>query len=722
MEILENALRTIAFFFDNIVYSLIPMIYKLFIYLSDIDIFGNSDPIQQVVSNVYVLLGIFMLFKVSFSLLQYIVDPSAFSDSSKGFGKLITNVMVALVLLITVPYIFDGAMKLQSIILQSNVIGELILGESMSSENDDGSKTIDMDKVNEMAKDVQFMMYGAFYSLNLDSVNIVGDDQNQDAIFYECKDSNGVFGSVSMATEPCLQALEDELGGYDYADSNGVTLASFFKYKENETDTVIQDNRDFGAFTHLLWWKVDGDYVIKYLPFISAIAGIYVVFLLVSFSVDLALRAIKLCFLQMIAPIAIVSYIDPAESIKESKLNKWAHESFNTYVSLFIRLATMFFVILLISVLADTVLAGGEVIPDYVEKSYNMWIYLFLIIGAFMFAKQVPNIIDSIFGIKGSGDLHLNPFKNEGAAMITGGVVGAGVGGIASSIASAKTASITGDNRFSAGLSGFAKGTLGGVIKGKKWDGKGFSSLISTPLGVSGDIARYQAAKHGTKFGDRAGAMFNEAIGAPQKADIMKTRIENADRFTKLFGAVDSGMSAKMSKLKDISQFTSNNSATNATNFKKISDYNYLKAQLDAATQRGDAATIAAIQNGSYSDGVFTSSAKFSDYEDDAKQTMYDMIINNEVKDDSEIQSIKSNIDAMKRVGKENASSPEFASVNSNIYVTDASGTSMSKMKNASKAVATAKTVTENSDEYENSKAAADAIKSNRMFDFVTKK
>lgn len=729
MEIVQNLFRTLMFFLDNIIYGLIPQIYRLFVYLSQINLFSDdpSSPIQRLVSHIYVLLGIFMLFKVSFSLIQYIVDPNAFRDSSKGMGKLITNVLIALVLLVTVPSIFSFAMRLQTEIIQSNAIGQLIMGTTAGvvDINGDGSATISDEGVQQMATDLQFMLYGAFYSLNTNVIT-------------ECNGTSGVFGSVDMASTPgCLSALQSKLP--DDATSNGVTLYSFFKHtpsnstddngnpvEENCNAAGVCDDRNFSHFDKLLWWKEDGEYVINYLPFISAAAGVYVVFLLISFCVDIAVRAIKLCFLQMVAPIAIVSYIDPKETISNGKLHNWIKECGTTYLSLFLRLATIFLVMFVISMISSTLLSNGQS-EQYIsglpqDTSYNIWIYLFLVIGAFMFAKQVPKIIESIFGIKGSGELNLNPFKNAGLASLTGGVVGAGIGGVASSIASAKTASIMGDNAFKAGLGGFAKGTVSGAFKGRNWDGKNVSSLISTPLSVSGDIARYQAAKHGTKLVDRAGAMINEAIGAPQKADIMKKRIENAGRFTKFYDAVDGGMAAKMVKLKDISQFTSSDQAKNKANFDKINNYNYLKAQLDAAIQRGDAATAASIQNGSYSDSVITSKAKFSDYEDDAKQTMYDMIINNEVADDAEIQSIRSNIDAMKRVGKENASTPEFASVDDSIYVNDASGNAMSKMKKASKAVNTAKTITENSDEYENAQAAADAIKSNRMFEHFTKK
>ena len=721
-DVVQNLIRSVMFFIDNIIYGLIPQIYQLFIYLSEIDLFSNNGALNQLINHIYVLLGIFMLFKVSFSLLQYIVDPNSFRDSSKGMGKLVTNVLVAMVLLVTVPWIFDKAMELQGYIVRSNAIGQLILGRTagvVEMDEDDDSAEINDTAVREMAVDLQFMLYGAFYSVNPD---VMEDGR----VLSSCQGTSGVLGTTDMASvKECLDTLQANLP--DDATYNNVTLYSFFKHTptgradENCIGNIC-DDREFSNFGRLLSWKDGGDYVINYIPIISAVAGIYVVFLLISFCVDIAVRAIKLCFLQMVAPIAIVSYIDPKESLSNGKLNSWIKECASTYFSLFLRLATIFLVMFVIAIISSTVLSNGEDIAGLPNNSYNIWIYLFLVIGAFMFAKQVPNIIESIFGIKFSGDLHLNPFKNAGTAGIVGGVAGAGVGGISSTIASVKTASLLGDNKFTAGLSGFTKGTLGGAVKGKNWDGKNVSSLISTPLGVSGDIARYQAAKHGTRFVDRAGAMLNEAIGAPQKADIMKKRIENAGRFTKLYDAVDSGMAAKMIKLKDISQFTSKNAATNTANFKKISDYNYLKAQLDAAIQRGDANTIANIQNGTYSDASFTSSAKFSDYEDDAKQTMYDMITKGEITDDAEIQSIRSNIDAMKRVGKENASAPEFNGITDKIYVTDAAGTAMSKMKKASKAVDTAKTVTENSDEFENAQASADAIKSNRMFDFITKK
>ena len=435
MEIIENLFRTLMFFFDNIIYGLIPTIYKLFIYLSNINLFTTSDtnPLYQLIEHVYVLLGIFMLFKVSFSLLQYLVNPNDFSDSSKGVGKLVTNVLVVLVLLVSVPYIFNKASELQSTIVQKNIIGQLILGTTASG-GESGDSTITANKAEVMAKDLQFTLYGAFFKVN--------------SSIEACKNTSGVLGSIDVASDSgCLEYLNTGIAEEDNAAANGVTLYSFFKHapSNNGTDegencddeTGVCDDRNFGDLGSLLWWKEEGTYVIDFLPFVSSAVGVYVVFLLISFSIDIAIRAIKLCFLQMVAPIAIVSYIDPKESMKDGKLHNWIHECFTTYVSLFLRLATMFFIMLLVQMIASSVLSNGEGV-SYIgtqipEDSYNIWIYLFLVIGAFMFAKELPKLIESIFGIKGSGDLHLNPFKNAGmgALGVVGATAGAAIGGAA---------------------------------------------------------------------------------------------------------------------------------------------------------------------------------------------------------------------------------------------------------------------------------------------------
>ena len=327
-ELFSDALRSIMFFFDNIIYGFIPTIYKLFLYLSELDLFGavSDNPLQKLVNRIYVLLGIFMLFKVSFSLLQYLVDPAAFRDSSKGMGKLVTNVLVSLVLLVSTPIIFEFAMNLQKTIVHSNAIGQLILGTNstgmvaigdtaigiiedlddflddmfggaFSSDFKVTSLEMNADQVETMAKDLQFLMFGAFFSLNLNSDEVVGTSSSPGP-FYSCAGTSGVLGSFDTITingGKCLEELNTHINEYDDAADYGVDLYSFYKYYEGGQ---TMDDRIFVDFDRLLNWRVDHDYVFNYMPGISTAVGVYIIFLLISFSIDIAVRAIKLCFLQ----------------------------------------------------------------------------------------------------------------------------------------------------------------------------------------------------------------------------------------------------------------------------------------------------------------------------------------------------------------------------------------------------------------------------------------
>ena len=63
-----------------------------------------------------------MLFKLSFSLITYVVNPDDFSDKSKGFGKLIQNAVISLAMLVLVPYAFQMAFNLQAKILDDNLL------------------------------------------------------------------------------------------------------------------------------------------------------------------------------------------------------------------------------------------------------------------------------------------------------------------------------------------------------------------------------------------------------------------------------------------------------------------------------------------------------------------------------------------------------------------------------------------------------------------------
>ena len=447
MEFIWQAIRQVVFLLDQAVYSLIPSAYELIFYLANINL-ATNDIFVAVINRIYLLLGIFMLFKVSFSIMQYIVDPNAFSDKSKGFGKLVTNSLVSVVLLALVPWIFATAYDLQSKIILSNVIPRVILGDASYADNADNADVEDSKQkqkdIHSLGVDVQFTIFSAFYNLNTTS-----NGGYESCAPTSDHPTSNVIGSSDMI-KTCWSEVEGPLT--EEIHKQGGTLRGLFKYcNDASCSDGVQDERDFATFKYLLWWMKDGgqsNFTISYIPIISSIVGGYLLILLITFAIDIAVRVFKLMFLQMAAPIAIISYIDPKESASNGRLHNWIMECVKTYVSLFLRLAVIYLAIQIIKLLTITVFAPlanfGTGTNNYSgldglyyngvapEGALNIFVYIFLVLGIFTFAKKLPQIIESIFNIKLSGELHLNPFKNEGpAGALLGGAVGLAAGTVA---------------------------------------------------------------------------------------------------------------------------------------------------------------------------------------------------------------------------------------------------------------------------------------------------
>lgn len=494
---------------DRIVYGLISTLYELLIYLANLDLFGMSTitstttPDENVIVNfssrVYALLGIFMLFKISFSILQYMVNPDDFSDKGKGFGKLVTNVLVSLILIVTVPYIFQKAYQIQGIILEDNTLGKLILGQTNNENAAEGSINA------EMAEDLQFLVYGTFFSVKTD-------------VLPSCE-SGPVLGTKAMAREiDCLNDLSELLP--DGANK----LGDFFA-----AGGADSTERRFDAFGEVVNTK-DGDnqYIFNYMYGISTIAGGFIVVMLLSFCLDVAVRIIKLGFLEIISPIPIISYMDPKQSSKDGMLGKWGKECLTTYLSLFIRIAIIYFAFFVIDLVANQLLASPN---DQIylnnqapEGLMAVFVQVMVIFGVLLFAKEVPKLLENLIpGMSGSGNFNINPLKkiqeSPLAAGFLGGVVGAGVGGITSAAAAFSASRDEGATRVEAlrrGIGGAFSGTFRGAKTGLFAGGKG---IVSKSADVAGRVGRNAALKTNTTFVQRMGAYGRQAVGMQSKKE-----------------------------------------------------------------------------------------------------------------------------------------------------------------------------------------------------------
>ena len=147
----------------------------------------------------------------------------------------------------------------------------------------------------------------------------------------------------------------------------------------------------------------------------------FIIFVVVflNFCVEIAIRSVKLAVLRLIAPIPIISYMDPKGS-KDSAFNSWVKTLTSTYLDLFIRLAAVYFAIFLI----QDMITNGVVI-NHGHGVIGAISLILIWIGIFVFAKQAPKFIKDVLGLKGdSGKL----FGGLGDALAVG-AMGAGVVG-----------------------------------------------------------------------------------------------------------------------------------------------------------------------------------------------------------------------------------------------------------------------------------------------------
>lgn len=485
-----NMIRTFFFSIDSIIYNAIEKVYDLFEVIATTTIM-SQDTIASLGDRIYDLLAIFMIFKVTLSLITYVVSPNSFNDGKTGIGALTRNVVLVLALLVLVPYAFNLAFKAQKVVLADNIIPKLIFGDKTTN----GSITNAGEKM-------AFIGMSAFIYPDSSVVTDCADLVVNGKINDKCSgwtDNNTTDGKI---TSDVKEAPYKSLGEVSSALTNDDKNQSVFTGKDigNYVTGFNESSFDLAYRTKLVTAKtVEGNYVFNYSLLLSTVVGVIILLLLINFCMDIAVRSIKLSFLQLIAPVPVISFIDP-KSGKDGMFKKWYQMCFSTYLSLFIRLFIIYFVIYIINLIGDSNLTN--VVTG--EQVTGFWLKLFMMIGALMFAKQMPKILEGL-GIKmDSGGFTLNPLKKVEKDSLGGKQLVGGAKGLAATLGAAGLAG--GVNFASRALNKdtWNKGFLRGA-------GKSVGSAIGgfTSAGFRGVRKTAKGEKMGKVFTDSYGeAMF----------------------------------------------------------------------------------------------------------------------------------------------------------------------------------------------------------------------
>lgn len=416
---LMDFIRSLLFSLDQMVYSLIETFYNLFAYISNLTIFDNAT-FQDFTGRVYLILGIVMLFKIAFSLISLFANPDNLMDGNKGVTGIVKRLIISLVVITFVPTIFSIAFQFQTIVIHDNVIGNFFLGNLIGT--DEGSATAE--ELNKIQRDagkmVAFNVFGAFY---YPEDFVIEKDENGNIK----QDKNGNIQYVNDGK------WSDTVKGHTYNDDGTENLSEVLKNQEylNYTRNESYSIADYGKFVNIHHkWEDDTYYVMHYMYVISTVAGVVVAWIFLGFCFDTAIRAVKLSALQLIAPIPIFSYIDPSKGEKIFK--NWISTTLSTYLSLFMRLILIYFVLYICYLLQRngvqeySLAADGTVTIGKIQNSNTLsnFAIMMVYIGLLLFAKDAPKLFGDMFGIKSEGSFGSKLSKMGMAA--TGLAVGVG--------------------------------------------------------------------------------------------------------------------------------------------------------------------------------------------------------------------------------------------------------------------------------------------------------
>lgn len=439
---------------DSVVYSLVSSVYNLLIDIAQATPFDDQF-FSEFASRIYALLGLFMLFKVSFSLIKYIVNPDEFKDQSKGGKKLIINILVVLLLIVVTPSAFRVLREVQTILVKDDdVMSKLILGNGVYK---DGEKTpVDKRKVGE---EIKVAIFTSFYQI---------DDGGGEGSCSELV-ARGVSEDDEAMNQACDQFFATPGVGAAYVKAKNEGSVYDLIHKEIDGDPIFMQK------------SVNADlYGVDYKFIVSTAIGVLAALLFLSFCFDIAIRTVKFGFLELISPIPIISYIDP-NSAKSGIFNKWIKQVISTYLDLFVRLGAVYFGISLISALMYNSDLGTT----------HSLARVFIIIGILLFVKKIPDLLKDIFGLKLDSSLNLNPMSRLRETPILGAV--------------------------GTGLAGFAGGAYAGVKAGREVGQKGILSGAigglsgaresASKVGMMGAKAGAQAPK---AFGNSMNSVFKQ--------------------------------------------------------------------------------------------------------------------------------------------------------------------------------------------------------------------
>lgn len=359
---IEHGFRTLMFILCDGVYRLIYLTFYIFEKLGSARIIEDT---QGIVNRISLIIGLFMVFRVTFAFVQYIVDPDAMLDKKKGAANIIKKIIISIVLLGSTSTLFNLAFKAQDLIIDNQIIGKIIFNSSSSNGYDSDSLYSTPENSSTFGGRLSAEVFSAFYRLNPEA-SPKDSDQEDCKTWLTNDDGNSGYSKLKEK----IAQNKGALSGYKNSP------AAICLNEQDSSDEYIVDF-DAGGFLALAF-------------------GIAVLYSIFIFTIQVGVRVIQLAYLQIIAPIPIIMYITPKG---DEQLKKWGQQCSTTFLDFFMRCTIIYFAILVIQNIWETGFIG-KLLSAGTESSNGwetMYVGVIMIIAVLTFAKKVPNLIKEIF-------------------------------------------------------------------------------------------------------------------------------------------------------------------------------------------------------------------------------------------------------------------------------------------------------------------------------------
>lgn len=393
-------LDSIGLFLDAIVYSLVAYSYKLFLIMSQLNLNIIYQMAAPIVDRVKALIMVFVLFKLAITLIGSLLEPEKLEQTG---GKILKNIVVAVILLVSYDFIFELGNDLSMIALGTTDTSAFQILDPPEDTNGLVSKLI-FGSASGVDKTKDFGVYLAASTLNIFLHDVEGG---------------------SVASNVYTQIINNSGTSYNF---------NPIKDTKGEIGRTVE-------YTY---------------PIISSIMGIYLIYSIVQIAIQVGIRMFKMMILQIVAPIPICSII--SDGVKGKSFSAFMKLYFTTLIQVAVRVATMFLATAFVGTFYNLIMSGSLTTGE--TGMTRFLVVIIIIVAVYRFVRELPKFLQSLFPAM-NFEANMGGFGNT---LRTIGNVGAGVGGFALGGAAGLA---TGGGFFQGALGGATSAYRGEGIRGQ---------------------------------------------------------------------------------------------------------------------------------------------------------------------------------------------------------------------------------------------------------------